>query len=158
MPFPLLAAVHIWVSVTSSERGVFEQSVDDGKTWSTLCRLPCEATVLGTPDARHRVVTEREDIPVVVGGEDGDHVDIVARPSSKLKTPLLITSIGLGALSVFSLGAGVSSKEYGSDGEERGKTLTSWGALVGVASIVLLIAAFKQPNANFAAWITKAPE
>lgn len=158
MPFPLLAAVHIWVSVTSPECGVFEQSVDDGKTWSTLCNLPCDATVLGTPDARHRVVTEHEDIPVVVSGEDGDHVDIVARPSSRTKDALLVTGFVAGGLSLLSIGGAVGMSNGDYEAEKASKTLASWGAVLGITSVVLLIVAFKQPNASFEAWITRAPE
>lgn len=155
---PLHLAVRIWVSVTSPEPGTFEQSVDDGRTWSSLCSLPCEATVLAAPNVRHRVVTEHDDIPVVVSGEDGDHVDLVARPASRLKDPLLVTAIGLGGLSVLALGAAVTLPKDGYEDEKRSESLASMGAMLVVSSLVLVFAAFQQPKSGFESWITEGPK
>lgn len=153
---PLLAAARIWLSVTSPDSGaVLEQSLDDGKTWAEVCTLPCQATVVSAPVARHRVMTKGGPVPIDAIGDDGEHFDVVVRAPSRAKMPLLYGAIGM---SMFSA-ACVTELALNDQWSHRTvQTVSQLNFLAIVASAGLFVAAFLQPKGDVSSWRSERPE
>jgi len=99
IPFLAYASARIWLTVTSPDPGVLEQSLDDGKTWAEVFTVPCQATVVAAPVARHRVMTKGGAVPIHAIGEDGEHFDVEVRAPSRAKAALMYSGVVTSVLS-----------------------------------------------------------
>jgi hypothetical protein len=152
----LFAATRIWLSVTSPDPGTLEQSLDDGKTWSEVCTLPCQATVVSAPVARHRVKTKTGPVPIDAIGEDGEHFDVVVNAPSRARMPLLYAAI---ATTMFSTACVVELGVNDQWSKHTVQVVSELNLVAVVASAGLFVAAFVQPNkGGYSSWRTERPE